>query len=185
MGKKGFSIFFIGIGLGIICGYIISTIFIHKKTEENVSKPDFGSTVESEFDQFIRMKMDDLEKNPENIQSRIDLANIFFDLGRDKEAAEQYNEVIKRQPDNLNALSDLGVCYRRMKEPRKALEIFNKVAEKDPKHLIAWYNIAVTSYYDLNDIKTARTALEKAMKIDPFYENAIRLKAAMDADKRR
>jgi len=185
MGKKGFSIFFIGIGIGIIGGYIIATIFIDKKTGGTASKPDFGSTVENEFDKFIQMKMEDLEKNPENIQSRIDLANMLFDLGRDEDAAVQYNEVIKRQPDNLNALSDLGVCYRRMKDPRKALEFFTKVVEKDPQHLIAWYNIAVTSYYDLNDIKTSRTALEKAMKIDPFYENAIRLKAAIDTDKRR
>lgn len=185
MGKKGFSVFFLGIGIGIICGYIIATIFIGKKTENPTAKPDFGSNVENEFDRFIQMKKDDLEKNPENIQSRLDLANMLFDLGRDEEAAAHYTEVLKLKPDNLGALSDLGVCYRRLKKPDKALEAFNKVVEKDPQHLIAWYNIAVTSYYDLNDVKTARAALEKAMKIDPFYENAIQLKTVLDADKRR
>lgn len=185
MGKKGFSILFIGVGIGIIIGYILASFILNNKTETAPSKPEFGSNVQGEFEKFVQDKKSELEKDPENIQTRLDLANMLFDLGRDKEAAKQYNEILKRQPDNLNVFSDLGVCYRRMKEPKKAVELFKKVVEKNPQHLIAWYNIAVTEYYDLNDIKSARAALEEAMKIDPFYENAIRLKAAIDAGERR
>jgi tetratricopeptide (TPR) repeat protein len=185
MERKGFLILFTGVGIGIIIGYLLAVIFLQNKTAKDTVKPDFGSTVENELDKFVEQKKEELAKNPSNIQTRIDLANMLFDLGKDKEAAEQYGLVLGKQPDNLNILSDLGVCYRRMKEPKKAIEYFNKVVEKDPRHLVAWYNIAVTSFYDLKDLKTARNALDKAMKIDPFYENAIRLKTALDAAERK
>jgi tetratricopeptide (TPR) repeat protein len=185
MERNGFLILFTGIGVGIIIGYLLAVIILQDKTVKETVKPDFGSTVENELEKFVGQKKYELAKNPGNIQARIDLANMLFDLGRDREAAEQYVLALGKQPDNLNILSDLGVCYRRMKEPKKAVEYFNKVVEKDPQHMVAWYNIAVTSYYDLKDIKTARNALYKAMKIDPFYENAIRLKAALDTVERK
>jgi tetratricopeptide (TPR) repeat protein len=185
MERKGYFILFTGIGIGIIIGYILAVIILQNKTVKESIKPDFGSKIENELDKFVEQKREELVKNSGNIQARIDLANMLFDLGRDKEAAEQYVLVLEKQPDNLSILSDLGVCYRRMKEPKKAVEYFNKVVKKDPQHLVAWYNIALTNFYDFKDIKTARNALDNAMKIDPFYENAIRLKAALDAAERK
>lgn len=185
MDRKGFLILFTGIGIGIIIGYLLAMIILQDKTAKETAKPVFGSTIENELEKFVEQKRDELAKNPGNTQARISLANMLFDLGRDREAAEQYVLALGEQPDNLNILSDLGVCYRRMKEPKKAIEYFNIVVEKDSQHLVAWYNIALTSFYDLKDMKTARNALDKAMKIDPFYENAIRLKAALDTAERK
>lgn len=185
MERKGFLILFTGVGIGILIGYFLAVVILQGKAAKDTVKPGFQSTIENELEKFVGQKREELAKNPGNIQARIDLANMLFDLGRDREAAEQYVLALGKQPDNLNILSDLGVCYRRMKEPKKAVEYFNKVVEKDPQHMVAWYNIAVTSFYDLKDIKTARNALYKAMKIDPFYENAINLKAALDAAERK
>lgn len=180
MDGKKILFLFTGIGIGIIIGYLLAVVVLQNETNKETVKPDFSPAVENEFEKFVDQKRDEVTKNPDNIQARLDLANMLFDLGRDNEAVEQYQFVLTKQPDNLNALSDLGVCYRRLKEPKKAIEYFNKVVSKDPNHVVAWYNIAVTSFYDLKDLKTARNALDKTMKIDPLYENAIRLKAAMD-----
>lgn len=176
MDRKNLTTLLVGIVIGIIIGYLSAVLIIdngHKtpKEETSLKHPAMGDILK-----FAELKKEQLAENPGNVQLRKDLANIYFDLGRYEDAAEHYRKVLEVEPKNADIMSDLGVCYRRLGDPESALEQFRKATRLKPEHIIAWYNIAVINYYDLKKMDAAEGAIEKVLEIDPFYENAIKLK---------
>lgn len=178
MDKKNYVTLITGIVIGIVIGYLLGVVTSKESNLPPAAHEQTGKP--NDLTQFIEAKKQELEKNPDDVQTRIDLSNLLFDSGDYSHAVTHYMEVLEVQPDNTNVLSDLGVCYRRTGQFDKALEKFRRVTELEPEHVIAWYNIAVTYYYDQKNISEARKALDKVLKIDPFYKNALRLKAEIE-----
>ena len=181
MDKKTALTLVFGIVIGIVIGYLGAMAFDSPATAVATAQVAQHQDPKAEYAQFINAKKEELSKNPDNIKTRTDLANMLFDTGDYKTASEHYIMVLEKAPNNANILSDLGVCYRRMDDSAKALEYFIKAVEAEPKHPKVWYNKAIVYYYDLGNLDEAKKALAKVLEIDPFYESAIKLNAEIDS----
>lgn len=71
----------------------------------------------------------------------------------------------------------LGDCYRLSGRPEKAIEAYQKVLElpkvTDKAKSVAWLNIGMTYQYPLRDEGRARSAYDRAVKLDEGLASAI------------
>ena len=103
---------------------------------------------------------------PDDLQARVTLGNIYYDMGKFKEAAEWYEEASKLDPKNTDVIVDLGVCYRQT-EPKKSIELFDRALSVDPKKREALINKVVVYLYDLKDVAAAKRSLAEFQEACP------------------
>ena len=122
------------------------------------------------------------KSDPQDVQSKIMLGNIYYDKGDFREALPWYEEALKLQPANTDVIVDLGVCYREMGDFEKALSYFDQALKVDPVKKQALFNRVVVYAADLKQKDKAEAALkefEKAFPGDPaaarFRENLAQL----------
>ncbi|MHC4941386.1 MAG: tetratricopeptide repeat protein [Planctomycetota bacterium] len=84
-----------------------------------------------------------LAENPDDMNSRLALANLYFDTGRTWSAIPVYQEFLKHRPNNPNVRTDLGTCYKRIGDLKRARAEFEGVVREYPNHVQAIYNLAV------------------------------------------
>ena len=178
--NKILTVFLIGLVVGLAAGVFLSPLIIKK--EQKPAVPTMES-MQDKFNQVIADKIDQLNNDPTNPGLKIEIANSYFDTGKYEEAAIFYKSALESKPGDIMVMTDLGVCYRRLGQPDEAIKWFREAVNIKPDHTVAWYNIGVTSYYDKKDIQTASDALGRALKLDPFYKNAIALKSRIDKEK--
>lgn len=119
--------------------------------------------------QYVKQAKDD----PNNLQARVTLGNIYYDRGKFSEAKVWYEEAVNLDPKNTDVLVDLGVCYREMKDPKKAMEYFDKALAVDPKKQQALFNKVIVALFDFKDIPAAKknlTELEKNYPDNPMVK---------------
>lgn len=105
-----------------------------------------------------------LRKNPNNIDTRMQLAQALSVAGRDREAAEQYKTVLKVRKDYAPALSGLGFIYMKQKEWATGQGYFQKVIDQQEGKVAAGSDAQLeTAYFYVG------TALMEQRK----YEDAI------------
>ena len=109
-----------------------------------------GKTVES-----IELYRLSLLHDPNNITTKIQLADAFRKEKIEHLASAQLTEVLKIEPDNLLALRKLGDLYLDTKIYSKALQIYNNLANFNP------------------DDKKAQWAVFYIHKLDQSYEKAL------------
>ena len=104
-------------------------------------------------------------KEPDNLQAKVMLANIYFDRGNFPEAATWYEASLKLNDKDPNVLVDLGVCYKNTKRPTEALVMFDKALalEKDKKE--ALFNKVVVYAFDLKDKAKTDAAMKRLKEV--------------------
>jgi len=75
-------------------------------------------------------KYQDLVRNdPNNLQYRSALANLYLQTGSYSQAIEQYRKVLESQTEDVGALIGLGMAYKEQGDVAPAREYFNKAVE--------------------------------------------------------
>jgi tetratricopeptide (TPR) repeat protein len=113
-----------------------------------------------------------LKQDPGNLQALIGLGNAYMDSGLYPQAVTYYQKALQIQPQNVNVRVDMGTCYRRVGNPQKAIEEYKKALTYEPDHFNALTNMGVVLAYDLNDVKSALEAWEKATSLHPNHPQA-------------
>jgi tetratricopeptide (TPR) repeat protein len=130
-----------------------------------------------------RALLERLAENPQDLDARLALANLYYDTDRPHGAVAAYIEVLKHRPDEPNIRTDLGTCYKRMGIPDKARAEYERVLAKRPEHVNATYNLAVVS--DLAGERLRAAELwERAAALapgTPLARNALKHAAACRA----
>ena len=121
------------------------------------------------------------EREPKNVQSRAQLANLYFDADRYDEAIKWYGEALALAPDDVNVITDLGVCYYYTNRPDKALELFNRSLELNPKHTKTLLNVGIVKAFGKQDLPGASEAWQQVLKIAPNSPEAQAAKRALDS----
>ena len=75
------------------------------------------------------------QQNPNDVQPRVQLGNIFFDGEQYPQAITWYEQALKINPNDANVSTDLGVAYYYTNQPDKALAQFDQSLKVDPKHI--------------------------------------------------
>lgn len=84
-----------------------------------------GSPANREIDAYLQA----LKKKPNDLETRMRLAQALSVAGRDKEAVDQYQQVLKIQKDWVPALSGIGFELMKQKDWKGGEEYFKRVID--------------------------------------------------------
>lgn len=107
------------------------------------------------------------EQDPKNIESRVQLGNLFFDAEQYPQSITWYEQAFALKPADTNVSTDLGVAYYYTNQPDKALAQFDKSLANDPKHIKTLLNVGIVRAFGKNDLAGASKAWQEVVAISP------------------
>ncbi|WP_339728465.1 tetratricopeptide repeat protein [uncultured Gimesia sp.] len=110
-----------------------------------------------------------VELEPDHLQSRLYLIELYSSQLRNNEAEEQVEQAIKDHPENATLWNYRGHFSKQKRRSKKALRYFQRALELDESSASAYCNVA-TVYHDMGQFDEAKEALEKAYKLLPLPE---------------
>ncbi len=113
-----------------------------------------------------------IEKDRNDVESRVQLGNLYFDAERFPDAVKQYEAALAIDPKQVNASTDLGIAYYYMNQPDRALAQFERSLAIDPAHTKTLLNIGIVRAFGKQDLEGAATAWQKVVEIAPSSEEA-------------
>ena len=84
-----------------------------------------------------------IAKNGSDVESRVQLGDLYFDAERFADATKWYEDALKIDPKHVNASTDLGIAYYYMNQPDGALQQFERSLAIDAKHTKTLLNIGI------------------------------------------
>ena len=121
------------------------------------------------------------ERNPADADSRVQLANLYFDSERFADAIRWYEEALKIDPRNPNASTDLGITYYYTNQVDRALAQFDKSLDIDPRHTKTLLNMGFVRAYGKQDLDGAAKAWQRVVEIAPATPEGQRARQALEA----
>ncbi|MDP2318430.1 MAG: tetratricopeptide repeat protein [Acidobacteriota bacterium] len=107
------------------------------------------------------------EGDPKNIESRVQLGNMFFDSEQYPQAITWYEQAFALNPADPNVSTDLGVAYYYTNQPDRALAQFEKSLVADPRHTKTLLNVGIVRAFGKNDLPGAAKAWEEVVALSP------------------
>lgn len=107
------------------------------------------------------------EKDPKNVESRVQLGNMFFDAEQYPQAITWYEQALVLNPADPNVSTDLGVAYYYTNQPDRALAQFEKSLAADPRHIKTLLNVGIVRAFGKNDLPGAAKAWEEVVALSP------------------
>ena len=107
------------------------------------------------------------QQDPANVQSRVQLGNLYFDAERYQEAIQWYEEALGLNPKDVNVSTDLGVCFYYTNQPDRAIRQLENSLRIDPRHTKTLLNLGIVKSFGKGDLAGAAAAWEEVLKIDP------------------
>ncbi len=106
-------------------------------------------------------------QNPKDIQTRVQLGNMYFDAEQYSQSIAWYEQAIQINPNDANVSTDLGVAYYYTNQPDRALVQFARSLAIDPKHIKTLLNVGIVRAFGKQDLDGAAKAWEQVVAISP------------------
>lgn len=107
------------------------------------------------------------EKDPANVQSRVQLGNMYFDAERYQDAIQWYEAALELNPNDVGVSTDLGVCFYYTNQPDRAVRQMENSLRLDPRHTKTLLNLGIVKAFGKQDLAGAAAAWEEVVKIAP------------------
>ena len=120
-----------------------------------------------------------IEKNRDDAESRVQLANLYFDAERFAEAAQWYEEALRVKPNHVNASTDLGIAYYYMNQPDRALVQFERSLAIEPKHTKTLLNVGIVRAFGKQDLEGAAKVWQQVIDTAPSSQEAAMARQAL------
>ncbi len=95
----------------------------------------------------------------------------YYNENRKEEAVAAFEEALRIQPDHLPATFNMAVALGDLGRFDQAEAVLLKVVEKDAA-IVETYNSLGYVYYKKGELEKARAEFEKALELDPDYQQA-------------
>lgn len=126
-----------------------------------------------------------LAKNPKDFETARELGDLYWDAGGTNgqagdatkaatyftQATEAYSQALKVKPKNADVRTDMATAFFYSGNMARARQELNRVLAQDPRHRNALFNLGLISK-QTGDNKTARSAWQRFLKVEPSGENA-------------
>ena len=122
-------------------------------------------------------------QNAKDIQSRIQLGNMFFDAEQYPQAISWYEEALKINPSDANVSTDLGVAYYYTNNPDRALTQFEHSLKVDPRHIKTLLNVGIVRAFGKQDLPGAAKAWQQVVDLSPDSPEGQAAKKGLDGIK--
>ena len=107
------------------------------------------------------------EGDAEDLDSRVSLADLFFDSHSFEQAIPWYEEILTLTPDDVRASTNLGISYYYVGAPDRALNQFERSLEVEPTHAQTLVTVGIVKAFGLQDLEGATVAWERVLEVAP------------------
>jgi cytochrome c-type biogenesis protein CcmH/NrfG len=108
-------------------------------------------------------------KEPGNAEYRVQIGNVYYDMGQHRKAASAYEEALKMKPQDPNVETDLATCYYSLGEHDRALQILDAVLRYQPNFPMAMFNKGIVLQVGKNDSRGAIAVWEALLQANPDF----------------
>ena len=118
---------------------------------------------------LIAQLEEEIENDPGNFQSLVELGNLNFDAENFSGAADYYAKALDVQPEDANVRTDLGTALYYSNRVDAAVAEFEKSLAIDPDHPQTLFNMGVVLLEERNDREGAIQLWEHLVDVNPGY----------------
>jgi cytochrome c-type biogenesis protein CcmH len=166
-------------GAGSFCLLAVLAYFVMKQSTPRVEQPGpmqaapaAAAQQPAQTNPVVAQLEAAVQKDPENLQLRNDLAQAYLEVENLMGVFEQTKVVLAKQPDDSRALAFQGLVRLAMGEADVAVKMLEHATKSDGKNLDAWVGLAWV-YTQTGKTKEADAAIASAIQVSP--ENRARL----------
>jgi len=120
-------------------------------------------------DQAVAPLLATLKTNPDDFNTILQVANLYYDRRQYPEAVKYYQVAAKSQPKNADLLTDLGTSLWYTGDADGAIAEFQKALKYQPDHPGTLFNLGVVRWQGKSDPKGAVQAWEELLQRNPNY----------------
>ena len=120
------------------------------------------------------------EQNPQDIATRVQLGNIYFDAEQYKDAIAWYEDALKLKPSDADVSTDLGVAYYYINQPDRAIKQFEHSLSIDARHTKTLLNMGIVKAFGKQDLNGAAAAWQQVVSIAPDTPDGQAAKKALE-----
>ncbi len=121
------------------------------------------------IDETVAPLLATLKTNPDDVDTVIKVANLYYDGHQYAEAVKYYQLAAKSQPKNADLLTDLGTSIWYTGDADGAIAEFQKALKYDPNHPGTLFNLGIVRWQGKSDPKGAVEAWEQLLEKNPNY----------------
>jgi tetratricopeptide (TPR) repeat protein len=112
------------------------------------------------------------DRDPKNVESRVQLGNMYFDAERYQDAIKWYEEALALKPADADVSTDLAICFYYTSQLDKSIAQFEQSLKISPSHVKTYLNMGVVKNFGKQDIAGARAAWQKVLSLAPGTQEA-------------
>jgi tetratricopeptide (TPR) repeat protein len=120
-------------------------------------------------DQAVAPLLATLKTSPDDFNTLVQVANLYYDGKQYPEAVKYYQLAVKSQPTNADLLTDLGTSLWYMGDADGAIVEFQTALKYRPDHPGTLFNLGVVRWQGKLDPKGAVEAWQELLKRNPNY----------------
>lgn len=193
--KKTFDIFFasaVGLLIGFIFGFSLANHWNKEAMRTTSGAASSQPSAEGELPEghppvdpqkqmeAVRKQLESLKqraaKNPKDIEARIQLGNLYYDVNKYDQAIEWYRQALEIDPKNPDVRTDMATAYHLLQQTDKALEEIQKTLSYHPDYPNALRNLGWIRLSGKKDTKGAIQAWERLIATNPDYSQINQIK---------
>ena len=119
-------------------------------------------------------------QNPKDMESRVQLGNLFFDAEQYPQAISWYEQAVALDSKDTNVSTDLGVAYYYTNQADRALAQFDRSLKNDPKHIKTLLNVGIVRAFGKQDLAGAAQAWEQVAQLAPNSPEGLAAKKGLE-----
>jgi tetratricopeptide (TPR) repeat protein len=132
---------------------------------------------EGKFDEAAQVLENFLQYNPDNLNAKVSLAEMYTRAGKKDSAQVIYDSLLTRQDLGFNEYFQIGIGFFNSESFKRAADAFRTATKLNPYSRDSWYNLVQALYSEAQAIeKDSTQAADTAamnQKLAPMYKELI------------
>jgi len=131
-------------------------------------------------DQSVSPLLATLKENPDDFDTIVKTANLYYDGQQYPDAIKFYQRALKIQPRNVDVITDLGTSFWYTGDADKAIAEFQTALKYEPGRASTLFNLGIVRWQGKMDPNGAVAAWEELLRNNPDYPDKQRLEELIE-----
>ena len=134
-------------------------------------------------DQEVSPLLATLKENPDDFDTIVKAANLYYDGQQYPDAIRFYQRALKIQPQNVDVITDLGTSFWYTGDADKAIAEFQTALKYEPGRASTLFNLGIVRWQGKMDPNGAVQAWEELLRKNPNFPDKQRLEQFIERAK--